>query len=171
MAIEDEGGYGYVFKGFASRLRERLEERKMTQAQLALAIGKTPRVVSMYLSADRTPRADVLTKLAGALGVTTDYLCVGTQPGLGVFRDKIRDIASMAIEFSPRDLASLENFAWALKYGDAEVRELLEHIAQMAHRLAQAHIGYNQKLFEREIDRFKAQEKQDKKGKNGKPPK
>ena len=162
MTIEDEGAHGHVFKLFGTRLRQMLEERNMSQVELATRIGKTTRIVSMYLAGERTPRADVLTRIAEVLGTTTDYLCIGTQPGLGIFKDEIKNIAGMAAALSPRDLKTLEDFTWSLKYGDAQVRLLLERTLEAFKLLTQDRIAYNEYLFERKIPRRLEEMKKDK---------
>ena len=57
-----------------SRLAEILSERSMTQKDLAAATGITEAAISHYVNGTRIPRGVNLTKIAKALGTTTDYL-------------------------------------------------------------------------------------------------
>ena len=58
----------------AGRIAALLEEKKMTQKDLALAAQITESAVSHYLNGDRIPRGINLIKIAKALETTTDYL-------------------------------------------------------------------------------------------------
>ena len=49
----------------------------MTQKQLAQEVGCTEAAVSHYVKGDRVPRSSVMTKIAIALGSTSDYLTEG----------------------------------------------------------------------------------------------
>lgn len=51
-----------------------MEERHLTQKELANLSGITEASMSKYLSGERTPRVDVIVNLANALHVTTDEL-------------------------------------------------------------------------------------------------
>lgn len=59
------------------RIKVLLEQRGMTQRQLAEQAGCTEAAVSHYVKGDRIPRASVMAKIAIALGTTTDYLMEG----------------------------------------------------------------------------------------------
>jgi len=56
------------------RIRQKMEELKINQAQLAKNAGITAAALSQILSKDRTPSSEVLVKLSKALGVSVDYL-------------------------------------------------------------------------------------------------
>ncbi len=58
----------------AGRIAALLEEKKMTQKDLALTAQITESAVSHYLNGDRIPRGVNLMKIAKALETTTDYL-------------------------------------------------------------------------------------------------
>ncbi len=53
------------------RLSELLDQRHITQKELAELTGLTPAAISRYLSGDRTPRPITIASIAKALGVTT----------------------------------------------------------------------------------------------------
>ena len=59
---------------FIKRLTELMEEFNMTQIQLAQKADITNVTISRYLSGERKPRIDIVTKIANAFSVSTDYL-------------------------------------------------------------------------------------------------
>lgn len=59
---------------FGARLLAARRARGMTQTQLADAIGSTQKAISYYEATGGNPSADVITKLAKALGSTADDL-------------------------------------------------------------------------------------------------
>lgn len=66
---------------FSYRLTVLLDENNMTQTQLAEKIGTSNVTICRYLTGERTPRIDVLTKIAKEFNVSLDYL-------LGISDDK-----------------------------------------------------------------------------------
>ncbi|MFO0916517.1 MAG: helix-turn-helix transcriptional regulator [Pirellulales bacterium] len=60
--------------GFASRLRELMDDRGMTQAELAAAIGVKQPAISMMLNRDCRPQQRTVMRLADALQVLPDEL-------------------------------------------------------------------------------------------------
>lgn len=63
----------------AGRIRFWLNQRKMTQKDLAHESGVTEAAISKYVNGDREPRAVTMAKIAAALNVTTDEL-MGITP-------------------------------------------------------------------------------------------
>ena len=59
------------------RIKSPLLQKGMTQKQLAQEVGCTEAAVSHYVKGDRVPRSSVMTKIAIALGSTSDYLTEG----------------------------------------------------------------------------------------------
>lgn len=59
------------------RIKILLSQKGMTQKQLAQEVGCTEAAVSHYIKGDRVPRSSVMTKIAIALGTTSDYLTEG----------------------------------------------------------------------------------------------
>lgn len=59
---------------FAKRLQQLLEEKEMTQRELAARAQVTDVTISRYLSGERKPRIEIINKIAEVLNVTTDYL-------------------------------------------------------------------------------------------------
>lgn len=61
------------------RIREKMNELGVNQAQLAKRAGITPAALSQILNQERTPSSGVLIKLAQALGESVDYLVGKTK--------------------------------------------------------------------------------------------
>ena len=59
---------------FAKRLKQAMDERQMTQAELADRIGKGRSSVSQYLSGKNIPKDDVQKRIAEVLECTVDFL-------------------------------------------------------------------------------------------------
>ena len=105
--------------GLGERIRALLSKQRMTQRQLAEKVGATESAVSKYLKGEREPRAEVLAKIATALGTTSEYLlgrqegittefgtildlCARSAPG---FTDEQRQQLAIAILSAPREKA------------------------------------------------------------------
>ena len=56
------------------RLRDLREDKDLTQKELSAMIGLTPKMISFYENAQRTPPVDVLIKLAKIFNISVDYL-------------------------------------------------------------------------------------------------
>ena len=61
------------------RMRMRRQKLKMTQQQIADAIGLSPQHISAIEQDQRAPSLPFLAKLAEELGVTVDYLITGKE--------------------------------------------------------------------------------------------
>lgn len=59
---------------FSYRLIVLMEEYNMTQIQLAKEIGTSNVTISRYLSGERVPRLEVITRIANVFHVSVDYL-------------------------------------------------------------------------------------------------
>jgi len=68
------------------RIRKRRQAMKLTQQQLAKALGLTSQHVSAIEQDKRAPSLTSLAKLAEELGVSVDYLVAGKE---GVIKDTI----------------------------------------------------------------------------------
>ncbi len=64
-------------ESLGERIKELLEKMEMSQKELAEKTGCTEAAISHYIRGDRTPRSSVLSKIAIALGTTSDYLMEG----------------------------------------------------------------------------------------------
>lgn len=85
---------------FISRLRGLIEEKDITQKELANAIDVTEVTISRYLSGDRSPRIDIVNRLAKYFNVSTDYL---------LNRD-VETIAAHQEEYTEEELKEIEEF-------------------------------------------------------------
>lgn len=61
-------------EAFRKRLIELLEEKDMTQLALSELVGTTNVTISRYISGERSPRLEIVVKIAEVLEVSTDYL-------------------------------------------------------------------------------------------------
>lgn len=90
---------------FSYRLTVLLEENNMSQTQLAKKIGTSNVTICRYLTCERIPRLDVVTKIASVFNVSLDYL-------LGLSDDKDIDISNfdndLSIALSIKELYSLD---------------------------------------------------------------
>lgn len=86
-----------------NRITELLQEKRMTQKQLAQASGITESAVSHYVKGDRVPRGVNLKKIANALGTTTDYLL--SQDGVADKEDDLKVVKTLIA----RNAATMSN--------------------------------------------------------------
>lgn len=61
-------------ESFIKKLSALLEEKDITQRELAEKIDVTEVTISRYLSGERTPRMEIVSKIANYFNVTIDYL-------------------------------------------------------------------------------------------------
>lgn len=61
------------------RIKQRRENLKLTQKQLADALGLTPQHISAIEQDKRLPSIDSLAKFAEQLGVNIDFLVIGKE--------------------------------------------------------------------------------------------
>ena len=64
---------------FSVRISELMKNNGLSQKELAAKAEVTESAMSYYVKGERTPRSDVLTRIAKALGTTTDYLLGNTS--------------------------------------------------------------------------------------------
>lgn len=64
----------HMQKIFIKRLVELMEEKDMTQCELANLIGTTNVTISRYISGERNPRIEIVAKIAEVFNVSIDYL-------------------------------------------------------------------------------------------------
>lgn len=65
--------------GVGERIKELRTLKKLTQSDLAKAVGLTYIQIGRYETQKSNPSSDVLQKLANALDTTTDFLMNGSQ--------------------------------------------------------------------------------------------
>lgn len=61
-------------KEFGIKLTKLIEERGLSQKELAKTINSTEATLSRYINGEREPKSDVVANLATALQTTADYL-------------------------------------------------------------------------------------------------
>jgi transcriptional regulator with XRE-family HTH domain len=104
-----------MINGFPKRLKELRLEKKISQTELGKLVGVHYTHIGRYEMGKSTPKSNTLKKLAGALGVTTDYL----------FEGKIDEVAEERLE----DHNMLRLFKEVEKLNDQDkiiIRELIE---------------------------------------------
>ena len=82
---------------FSERVNALMNELKLSQKELAARVGVTESAMSYYVKGVRTPRSDVLTRMAKALNTTTDSL-LGTAQS-----------SSNELYYIQRNLGKLDN--------------------------------------------------------------
>lgn len=65
--------------GISERIRDLRTAKKLTQTDLAKLVGLTYIQIGRYETGKSAPSADVLNKMAEALGTTADYLMNGSD--------------------------------------------------------------------------------------------
>jgi len=74
LALYDLAMKERTLEGFGERLAQIRESRGLTQAELALAVGVSRRVIAYYEQEDSQPPGAMLVDLAKALRVSSDQL-------------------------------------------------------------------------------------------------
>lgn len=85
---------------FSERFTALMKQNEINQKQLAQMAGVTESAMSYYVKGERTPRSDVLTRIAKALETTTDYL-LGTS-------DTVFDSSQGSLQYLQRNLGKLD---------------------------------------------------------------
>lgn len=114
-------------KDMGLRIAQILQNRRMTQKELAARIGATEAAVSRYISGGREPKPEILANIAAALHTTSDFL-LGIETE-GYSRQRIIKAKGKAEElFGER--AGIYGFE---PLGDIEtiefIKMLIEHVA------------------------------------------
>ncbi|MCR4746795.1 MAG: helix-turn-helix domain-containing protein [Lachnospiraceae bacterium] len=89
-----------------NRILELLEERNMSQRELAEKVGVTEVSMSRYINSRRIPRAAVLSNIAKVFHVSTDYL-------LGIEKPESREEGY--IELKSTLMQNLPKLTWKQK--------------------------------------------------------
>ena len=107
---------------FSYRLTVLLDEHNMSQTQLAKKVGTTNVTICRYLTCERIPRLDVVTKIASEFNVSLDYL-------LGLSDDKniqtSDESADLSIAILIGKLYSLDNTSHLSKTQIELIKKLL----------------------------------------------
>ena len=107
---------------FSYRLTVLLDENNMTQTQLAKKIGTSNVTICRYLTGERVPRLDVVTKIADVFKISLDYL-------LGLSDDKALQnssgISDLNIDMIIKSLFSLDEHSHLSKNQIELIKKLL----------------------------------------------
>jgi len=95
------------------RIKQLLETRGLTQAQLSTKSGLPPATISHFITGLRTPGTSSLRKLSDALGVTVEYL-LGITEEPKIAGDEAKVIFRNAQQLSEESLKTLANFSQML---------------------------------------------------------
>jgi transcriptional regulator with XRE-family HTH domain len=76
-----------IEKRIGERIKEKREKTDMSQKDLGAAAGVTQSAVNQYEKGGKKPSSEVLSKIAMALGTSTDYL-LGSAEEDAIFMDK-----------------------------------------------------------------------------------
>lgn len=87
---------------FSERVAALMSERGLSQKDLAVKAGVTESAMSYYLKGVRTPRSDVLTRIASVLNTSTDYL-------LGTVNNSVSSETSAQLNYIQRNLSKLND--------------------------------------------------------------
>lgn len=109
-------------QGIADRIKQLIETRGLTQAQLSAKSGLPPATVSHFITGFRTPGTSSLQKLSAALGVSVEYLLgIVEEPKLAGEQAKV--IFRNAQLLSEESLKTLANISEALIQQDAKKKQ------------------------------------------------
>ena len=112
----------FNIENFSYRLTVLLDENNMTQTELAKKIGTSNVTICRYLTCERIPRLDVVTKIASVFNISLDYL-------LGLSNDKSiknsNDNSDFNIAMSVSKLFSLNNVSSLSKDQIELIKKLL----------------------------------------------
>jgi len=96
----------FKIEDFSYRLMVLLDENNMSQTQLAKKIGTSNVTICRYLTGERTPRVELLAKIASVFNVSVDYLlCLTNDKEV----DNSRDNSDLIFSILVSKLYSLEN--------------------------------------------------------------
>ena len=101
------------------RIKQLLETRGLTQAQLSVKSGLPPATISHFITGFRTPGTSSLRKLSDALGVSVEYL-LGIAEEPKIAGDEAKVIFRNAQQLSEQSLKTLANFSEMLAQQDAK---------------------------------------------------
>jgi transcriptional regulator with XRE-family HTH domain len=95
-------------KNFRENLRAELDYLGLTVKELSAKTGVAKRTLDCYLGIRSSmPPADIAVKIAGALGVSVEYLVTGKekteQSSLSVYGHTIRSIIQILLQLNEKD--------------------------------------------------------------------
>lgn len=112
----------FSIEKFSFRLTVLLDDNNMSQTELARKIGTSNVTICRYLTCERIPRLDVVTRIASVFNVSIDYL-------LGLSDDKTikysNEDTDLNIAFSIKELYSLDKNSTLSKSQIELIKKLL----------------------------------------------
>ena len=95
---------------FSERICILMQQCKLNQKELAARAGVTESAMSYYVKGERTPRSDVLMRLARVLNTTTDYLIGNVdEESLGTEQKELRYLQRNLGKLDAKQLKKAEN--------------------------------------------------------------
>lgn len=94
---------------FSERLALLMKQRKISQKELAQKAGVTESAMSYYVKGVRTPRSNVLIRIAKALNITTDYLLGTSEYSSDVYQDELQYLQRNLGKLNVQQLKKAEN--------------------------------------------------------------
>ena len=105
--------------GFKENLKDEISYQGILVKELAIKAGLQPSSISNYIRENSSvPSADIAVKIAGALGVSVEYLVTGkdsSAPRMFTLPPKQRKILDTISSFDDTDLDAVLSLANALK--------------------------------------------------------
>lgn len=92
---------------FSERITELMTRHGFSQRDLATKAGVTESAMSYYVKGERTPRSDVLTRVANALNTTTDYL-LGASNSADMVENELLYLQRNLSKLDPQQLKRAE---------------------------------------------------------------
>lgn len=90
---------------FKDNLRDEMEFQDMKQKELSEKTGISVNTIRNYINGHNAlPSAEVAVKIAGALGVSVEYLVSGKKSGAQKIPSKVIHIENSLLHFSESDL-------------------------------------------------------------------
>ncbi len=93
---------------FSERITALMNSQNLSQKELAQKAGVTESAMSYYIQGSRVPRSDVLTRIAKALGTTTDYL-LGSSDLMQNTEKELLYLQRNLGKLNPEELKKAEN--------------------------------------------------------------
>ena len=107
---------------FRANLRSSLNSRNLTVKELSVITGIAKGTLDCYLGARASiPSADIAAKIAGALGVTVEYLVSGQNQKKQ--ENNIGSIIEILVELNERDIEIILKFSRVLKTQASAARQ------------------------------------------------
>ncbi len=94
---------------FGTILKNLMDEHKLTQSGLAVAIGYTQRAISKWVNEQAEPTETAIKKIADYFGVSTDYLLGRTEDDFGSMVTPSHSSTAPALTAKEQEILRLYN--------------------------------------------------------------